>query len=449
MHVASFFSSLTDAATPDVAEWDHHVEKIWQPLCSRQSYEGDRLFIDKDFPHSRRSLGQIPALPDGKEPEWIPVRRLRTGAWKLFEGGISPNDLLQGSIGNCWLVAAMASLAEFPDAVESLFRYHELTPDGHCEVKLYDSRRGLVSIIIDEYIPCHQREWWDEEGMPIFARPNGNDAWVLLLEKAFAKMLGSYRELSGGNCCTAFRAFTGEQNVFVWARSEGEAARIDGEWKRMQLAEHETHFVWTPGMEDRRDAESLWSEVCAYDRQSFLVACSMRAVHGPEFIRVDGLVEAHAYSLLHAVEIEGLQLLFLRNPWGKYEWKGAWSDGAKEWDENPIVKMRLRPKDEDDGTFWMPWDQFEAAGFHNIDVCDRTTTKDLRLSVNEDLGFFGILLGCLTGCAEFFLLCKGALTIYCGHKSTAKTQTTKRGCEKCMESTADIVQPTPVQIDRA
>jgi calpain-15 len=127
----------------------------------------------------------------------------------------------------------MASLAEFPDAVEALFCSSELAADGRCEVKLFDAKRGPVVLAIDEYIPCHPREWWDEEGTPLFARPNGNEGWVLLLEKAFAKMLGSYSELSGGNCCTAFRAFTGETNVFVWARGEGETARIHGEWKRM------------------------------------------------------------------------------------------------------------------------------------------------------------------------------------------------------------------------
>ena len=82
-----------------------------------------------------------------------------------------------------------------------------------------------------------------------------------------------------------------------------------------------------------------------------------------------GLVGGHAYSILDARElgmIPGLslgggllgqtRLVRLRNPWGEYEWKGAWSDGAKEWDENPMVKMRLRPKEGNDGSFWMPWD---------------------------------------------------------------------------------------------
>jgi len=265
----------------------------------------------------------------------------------------------------------MASLAEFPDAVEALFCSRELSADGRCVVKLFDARCGPIRLAIDEYIPCHPREWWDEEGTPLFARPNGNEGWVLLLEKAFAKMLGSYLDLSGGNCCTAFRAFTGESNVFTWARGEGEAARVDGAWKRMELAEHETHFVWKPGMEDRRDDESLWSEVRSYDRQSFLVACSMRAAHGQEFVRVDGLVEGHAYSVLHAVEVEGQRLLFLRNPWGNDKrWNGRWSDGDQAWVKHPGVRRRLRPEFRDDGAFWIAWVDFQAI-FDFVFVCPK------------------------------------------------------------------------------
>ena len=128
------------------------------------------------------------------------------------------------------------------------------------------------------------------------------------------------------------------------------------------------------------------------------------------------------------------RLVKLRNPWGNYEWKGAWSDGSKEWEENPLVKMRLRPKNEDDGCFWMPWDELATAGFTNIDICDRTTRRDLQLKVEEDMGPCGILFGCLTGLISYFCLCQGCWVLYFGQTSSKQTKTTARGCEKCCEA---------------
>jgi calpain-15 len=44
---------------------------------------------------------------------------------------------------------------------------------------------------------------------PIFSRANGNELWVLLLEKAYAKLHGNYQLLKGGYCNEALIDLTG------------------------------------------------------------------------------------------------------------------------------------------------------------------------------------------------------------------------------------------------
>ena len=136
--------------------------------------------------------------------------------------------------------------------------------------------------------------------------------------------------------------------------------------------------------------------------------------------------------------------------WGRYEWKGPWGDGTKEWDENPMVKMRLRPKGEDDGTFWMPFDALVTgeAGFTKIDFCDRTTKRDLTLKAKEGLGVCGVVWGALSGFAKYVFLCRGLTTIYFGALSSKQTKSSKRGCQKCMDiGKKDVSDPSSVQVD--
>ena len=54
-----------------------------------------------------------------------------------------------------------------------------------------------------------------------------------------------------------------------------------------------------------------------------------------------GLVDAHAYSLIGAKEIKGkmgktIRLCQVRNPWGKKEWTGDWSDSSALWTKDMI-----------------------------------------------------------------------------------------------------------------
>ena len=45
----------------------------------------------------------------------------------------------------------------------------------------------------------------------------------------------------------------------------------------------------------------------------------------------NGIYQGHAYSLLRLFSEGDLKLISLRNPWGKGEWRGDWSDRSPLW----------------------------------------------------------------------------------------------------------------------
>ena len=390
---------------------------------------------------------------------------------RLYAGGIEAADLCQGSVGDCWLVAALACAAENPACIRNAFLTPEANSRGMYRVRLFNPNTESWEVVdIDDRIPCAK-----VTKQPKYMQCDGKELWAVLLEKAFAKFVGSYAALDGGWAVWGWAALTGD-HCFRLKFEAGKQSWSKSRFKA-KMANGETDGGFYPTSEEYTK-EQVWNLILNYIEDRSLVAASggkdmgkaidagggvnNDGLNGEQLNDAAGLVGTHAYSILDARELglmpglsfgSGLlgqtRLIQLRNPWGRYEWKGAWSDGSKEWDENPLVKMRLRPEAKDDGTFWMPWDQFELAGFHNIDICDRTTKRDLRLVVAEDWGFCGVVLGCLGGLFKFFCLCQGLLTIYCGVNSSTKTKTTKRGCAKCVEQSGDILSPVPVQIDRA
>jgi len=74
-----------------------------------------------------------------------------------------------------------------------------------------------------------------------------------------------------------------------------------------------------------------------------------------EAVLPTGLVVGHAYGVSGFASFDHVPCVKMYNPWGKQEWKGAWSDDSAEWERVP---KDLRPENEDDGTFWMAFDDF-------------------------------------------------------------------------------------------
>jgi len=88
-------------------------------------------------------------------------------------------------------MSALASLAEMPHLVERLFATQKCNEEGLYRIRICKNG-SWHEVIVDDYFPCQ------EKGGPIFSRASGNELWVLLLEKAYAKVHGNYFTLRGG-----------------------------------------------------------------------------------------------------------------------------------------------------------------------------------------------------------------------------------------------------------
>ena len=47
------------------------------------------------------------------------------------------------------------------------------------------------------------------------------------------------------------------------------------------------------------------------------------------------------------------RVIRLRNPWGKYSWKGSWSDQDSRWETEPWLREELQAVGGEAGVFWM------------------------------------------------------------------------------------------------
>ena len=105
-------------------------------LCEDGLHAVLRRVKDDEFTGAK-ALGGAHA---GEAIEWIRAEEVRkevtrrrnekeakhvSNRFKLYEGKIEPADLCQGAIGDCWLVAALASAAEQPHSIRNAF----LTPE--------------------------------------------------------------------------------------------------------------------------------------------------------------------------------------------------------------------------------------------------------------------------------------------------------------------------------
>ena len=123
------------------------------------------------------------------------------------------------------------------------------------------------------------------------------------------------------------------------------------------------------------DGSAIWKRLMALKLKGFLIgaSCIGRADKKQKEM---GLQAPHAYAVLDVREIpsQHLRLCKLRNPWGIQSWKGDWSKTSSMWNDFPDVKTLLKPETEDDGVFWLNWQDLRDY-FASCEIC-RVRSED-------------------------------------------------------------------------
>eukprot|EP01089_Gocevia_fonbrunei_P008738 TRINITY_DN2046_c0_g1_i4.p1 TRINITY_DN2046_c0_g1~~TRINITY_DN2046_c0_g1_i4.p1 ORF type:complete len:273 (+),score=43.67 TRINITY_DN2046_c0_g1_i4:89-907(+) len=210
-------------------------------------------YTDKSFPPSCSSL-----FKSGKnDPDIVWKRPCEiSDNPKLFIDGAGEGDVIQGELGDCWFLGALSVVATNVEILRPLF----ITAS-----------------------PCLK------SGKLVYAScKDKNEYWVPLIEKAYAKLHGSYEALNSGNTGQALKDLTGAPS---------------------QRA---------PDLEKIPD-DKLWKQLLWYEKEKFMMGCSYSASSAgkeSETPESKGILANHAYGILSLVQTDGLQLLKVRNPWG-------------------------------------------------------------------------------------------------------------------------------------
>lgn len=136
----------------------------------------------------------------------------RSYVWKrlpnfvvVTDFGFSPNDLLQGGVGDCWFLSALAVVAQRHDLIARLFVDTAPARSGCYLLRLFLDGQWR-RVVVDDQLPCvsnpNRSHLAGEVGLA-FSRTNNQQLWVCLLEKAYAKAHGSYHAISGGEISEA------------------------------------------------------------------------------------------------------------------------------------------------------------------------------------------------------------------------------------------------------
>uniref|UniRef100_A0A671TFV5 Calpain 2, (m/II) large subunit b n=1 Tax=Sparus aurata TaxID=8175 RepID=A0A671TFV5_SPAAU len=315
-----------------------YLNQDFKTLRAQCSSAG-KLFCDPTFPAAPEALGFNELGRSSYKVRGVTWKRPTelVSNPEFILGGATRTDICQGALGDCWLLAAIASLTLNEYVMARVVPTDQGFGDDYAGIFHFQFWQfgEWVDVVIDDRLPV-------KDGELMFVHSaEGREFWSALLEKAYAKVNGCYEALSGGSTTEGFEDFTG-----------GIAENYDLQ----------------------RPPANLFQIIKKALEAGALLGCSIdiTSAADSEAVTRQKLVKGHAYSLTGAVEVNfrgrNERLVRMRNPWGQVEWTGAWSDGSSEWSQ---VQGDCPHANAEDGEFWMSFSDF-CRHYNRVELCTLT-----------------------------------------------------------------------------
>ncbi|XP_058123077.1 calpain-A-like [Anopheles ziemanni] len=339
--------NFPNVSTEDVVSKKHN--KDVEPIPEELPIEKE-LFEDPDFPANSFSLYRRMDKSGGKVIEWKRPKEIMDNP-KFFVDGFSRFDVRQGYLGDCWFLASCASLANVPELFVKVVPKENVEFDADNYEGKYHFRfwryGEWVTIVVDDRLPVD-----GDDELKYGQTSTEYEFWFPLLEKAYAKLHGSYEALGGGF---------------------GEDGMVDltGGLKKCYILEE-------------INPKELFTMVERSLQQKCLITAGTH--ERPELKKVN-IFGGHEYTVTKIKPIQDdVKFICIRNPWGEGEWNGPWSDKSTTWkvvSDEKIAKLNVV---KEDGEFWMEIKHF-VKYFVDISICYQSP-NDFAESQNQEESFW-------------------------------------------------------------
>ena len=306
-------------------------------------------YIDRDFPASFVSLSHQ-GLSSSKYKNWSKFRWIRASecfaSLEIFKKEVSPLDIIQGALGDINFLCALSCLSENPEVIHDMFLIKSDNSYGVYSVKL--CKDGIwKAIVIDEFFPCG-----GDQKIPCFSQSTGGAIWVIILEKAWAKVNGSYENTESTSLVQCLRDLTGAPTYIITCNQEA--------WEQI-VTSKENNYILCASASSTKSSQKLLEGM--------------------------GLIGSLSYAVIQTADV-GEKIIQLRNPWSKAEWNGDWSDTSSKW--TPKIKNKLNFNEAADGKFWMSFTDF-IEYFSCITVCELSNYKYSSIITSQDKDHYNII----------------------------------------------------------